>query len=44
MVIGADGADIPLEEAMSHVAGYTVANDLTARTLQGADRKKGWPW
>ena len=44
VVVGADGADIPLEEAMSHVAGYTVANDLTARTLQGADRKKGWPW
>lgn len=26
------------------VAGYTVANDLTARSLQQADRQKGFPW
>jgi 2-keto-4-pentenoate hydratase/2-oxohepta-3-ene-1,7-dioic acid hydratase in catechol pathway len=44
LVIGADGADIALERAFDHVAGYTVANDLTARTLQAADRKKGHPW
>ena len=44
VLIGRDGADIPSEEALSHVAGYTVANDLTARHLQGADRESGWPW
>ena len=44
VVIGEGGADIPLEGALAHVAGYTVANDLTARTLQGADRERGWPW
>ena len=44
VVIGKGGADIALENAMEHVAGYTIANDLTARTLQGADREKGWPW
>ena len=43
-VVGVGGADIALEDALSHVAGYTVANDLTARHLQGADRKEGWPW
>lgn len=44
VVIGRGGADIALEDALNHVAGYTVANDLTARTLQGDDREKGWPW
>lgn len=44
VVIGKGGADIALESAMEHVAGYTIANDLTARTLQGDDREKGWPW
>lgn len=44
VLIGTGGRDIATEEAMSHVAGYCVANDLTARTLQGADRKIGWPW
>lgn len=44
VLIGRGGADIPVEEALSHVAGYTVANDLTARHLQGADREAGWPW
>ena len=29
---------------MEHVAGYTVANNLTARTLQGEDREKKYPW
>ncbi len=44
VVIGWAGRDILPEDALDHVAGYTVANDLTARTLQGADRKIGHPW
>jgi 2-keto-4-pentenoate hydratase/2-oxohepta-3-ene-1,7-dioic acid hydratase in catechol pathway len=44
VVIGCGGRDISTAEAMDHVAGYTVANDLTARTMQGADRKIGHPW
>jgi 2-keto-4-pentenoate hydratase/2-oxohepta-3-ene-1,7-dioic acid hydratase in catechol pathway len=39
VVIGAGGRDIPAAEAMAHVAGYCVANDVTARGLhqrQGA--------
>ncbi len=31
VVIGAGGRDIPAPEALSHVAGYCVANDVTAR-------------
>ena len=30
-VIGIGGRDIPLDEALSHVAGYCVANDISAR-------------
>lgn len=44
LLIGRDARDIPPELAFEHVAGYTVANDLTARSLQGADRKQGYPW
>ncbi|MEV6765440.1 fumarylacetoacetate hydrolase family protein [Streptomyces sp. NPDC051105] len=31
LVIGKPGKDIPAEEAMSYVAGYTISNDLTTR-------------
>lgn len=31
VVIGRGGRDIPESEALSHVAGYAVANDITAR-------------
>jgi 2-keto-4-pentenoate hydratase/2-oxohepta-3-ene-1,7-dioic acid hydratase in catechol pathway len=30
-VIGVGGRDIPREQALAHVAGYCVANDITAR-------------
>ncbi|MDP8924191.1 MAG: fumarylacetoacetate hydrolase family protein [Chloroflexota bacterium] len=33
-VIGPGGRDIPAEQAMEHVFGYTVANDVSARDLQ----------
>jgi 2,4-diketo-3-deoxy-L-fuconate hydrolase len=32
-VIGTGGRHIPREEALQHVAGYTIANDLTTRDL-----------
>ena len=32
-VIGIGGRHIPRDEALSHVAGYTIANDLTTRDL-----------
>jgi 2-keto-4-pentenoate hydratase/2-oxohepta-3-ene-1,7-dioic acid hydratase in catechol pathway len=44
VVIGRGGADIALERAQEHVAGYAVANDLTARSLQGHDRNLKHPW
>src|SRR5207248_1670844 len=33
-VIGTAGRDIPREQALSHVFGYTIINDVTARDLQ----------
>ena len=35
VIIGRDGKDIPLAEAMDYVFGYTIANDVSARNLQG---------
>lgn len=34
VVIGRSGRDIPEEEALDHVLGYTSSNDVSARTLQ----------
>lgn len=33
-VIGKEGKNIPAEEALDYVYGYTVANDITARDMQ----------
>jgi 2-keto-4-pentenoate hydratase/2-oxohepta-3-ene-1,7-dioic acid hydratase in catechol pathway len=44
VVIARGGYDIAAGDAMRHVGGYSVANDLTARTLQGDDRKLKYPW
>lgn len=37
VVIGRGGADIPVEDALQHVFGYTIINDLTSPTMRGAD-------
>ena len=46
VVIGRPGRWITTEDALSHVFGYTVANDVTARDLQRSDgqwtRAKGF--
>jgi 2-keto-4-pentenoate hydratase/2-oxohepta-3-ene-1,7-dioic acid hydratase in catechol pathway len=34
VVIGAAGRDIPRAQALAHVFGYTIVNDVTARDLQ----------
>lgn len=34
IVIGKEGKDISIENALEHVAGYTTANDVSARTWQ----------
>jgi 2-keto-4-pentenoate hydratase/2-oxohepta-3-ene-1,7-dioic acid hydratase in catechol pathway len=34
IVIGKGGVNIPQEQALDHVFGYTIVNDITARNLQ----------
>lgn len=34
LVIGKSGRDIPEEEALDYVLGYTASNDVSARTMQ----------
>jgi 2-keto-4-pentenoate hydratase/2-oxohepta-3-ene-1,7-dioic acid hydratase in catechol pathway len=36
--------DVSVEQASDCIGGFTIANDLTLRSLQGADREKRWPW
>ncbi len=36
-VIGREGRDIPVEEADSYIAGYTIFNDFSARDVQGRE-------
>lgn len=43
-VIGTGGRDIPQDEALSHVWGYAIGNDLTRRDLQLKAREQGRPW
>ncbi|KAG9117705.1 hypothetical protein FRC07_007328 [Ceratobasidium sp. 392] len=44
VVIGKNGRDISEAQADSHVAGYTLSIDMTARNMQEAVKKKGLPW
>ncbi len=44
LAIGKQGSHIAPERAFEHVAAYTVANDLTARTLQKGAKERGHPW
>ncbi|KAH9484468.1 Acylpyruvase FAHD1, mitochondrial [Psilocybe cubensis] len=44
VVIGKGGRDITQANAESHIAGYTLAVDMTARNLQDKVRKAGLPW
>lgn len=43
-VIGKTGRDIPAADAMSYVAGYALAIDMTARNMQDKVKKAGLPW
>jgi len=42
--IGVGGRDVPLGNALAHVFGYAVGNDLTRRDLQFAARELSRPW
>jgi fumarylpyruvate hydrolase len=44
VAVGTGGADIPAEQGLAHVYGYTVGCDLTRRDLQSEARKAGRPW
>ncbi|KII88232.1 hypothetical protein PLICRDRAFT_41378 [Plicaturopsis crispa FD-325 SS-3] len=44
VVIGKSGRDITQANAESHIAGYALAVDMTARNLQDEVKKKGLPW
>ncbi|KZP01166.1 hypothetical protein CALVIDRAFT_532779 [Calocera viscosa TUFC12733] len=44
VVIGQGGRDISSQQAMSHIAGYALAIDMTARNMQDQVKKKGLPW
>ena len=44
IAVGGAGRNIPAAQALDHVFGYAVGNDLTRRDLQGAAKKTGRPW
>lgn len=44
IVIGRPGRHIPVETALDHVFGYTVANDVTARDRQVRRTPEGVTW
>lgn len=44
VAIGSGGRNIPEAQALDHVWGYAIGNDLTRRDLQLEARDKGRPW
>lgn len=44
VAIGTGGTNITEDQALDHVYGYAVGNDLTRRDLQLQAREKGRPW
>jgi 2-keto-4-pentenoate hydratase/2-oxohepta-3-ene-1,7-dioic acid hydratase in catechol pathway len=44
VVMGRKAAKVAEDKAMEYVAGYTIANDVTARDMQREDIKSGKPW
>lgn len=44
VAIGRAGRNIPAKQALDHVWGYAVGNDLTRRDLQAVAKKSGRPW
>lgn len=44
VAIGTGGQDIPIDDALSHVWGYAIGNDLTRRDLQAEAKQMGRPW
>ena len=42
--IGKPCTNVSVKDALDHVYGYAVGNDLTRRDLQSDSKKKGRPW
>lgn len=43
-VVGVGGKNIAEDNALKHIAGYTLFNDVTARDMQRAAQEKKRPW
>jgi 5-carboxymethyl-2-hydroxymuconate isomerase len=44
VLIGAHARNVPVDQALEHVAGYGVAIDMTLRDVQNGLKAKGLPW
>lgn len=44
VVIGKQARNISAEETGEYIAGYSILNDITARTMQKTDIESGNPW
>jgi len=44
LIIGKTGKDIPEDDALHYLAGYTIINDVTARDMQKKDIRNSNPW
>jgi 2-keto-4-pentenoate hydratase/2-oxohepta-3-ene-1,7-dioic acid hydratase in catechol pathway len=44
VIIGKTAGRVRAEEAMEYVAGYAIANDISARAMQKEAMSKGQPW
>ncbi|MEC3860522.1 fumarylacetoacetate hydrolase family protein [Mesobacterium sp. TK19101] len=44
VAIGKGGMNITQDDALGHVWGYAIGNDLTRRDLQGVAKELGRPW
>lgn len=44
VIIGKEGKFISKEQAMTHVLGYSILIDVTARDIQAQAKKSGKPW
>jgi len=43
-IVSKRAKNVPAEDAMQYVAGYTCLNDISAREIQGKDLAKSLPW
>jgi len=44
VIIGENCKEVGEEDVMDYIYGYTIFNDVTARSIQRHDIGMGWPW